>query len=81
MEATAQAVDASLLMFSTGNTIGTGGYVDTVNQRLVIEHVPSVVEPSALDNVTLTAADGRTVWFPEVADIVLDHPAARPGDE
>jgi CzcA family heavy metal efflux pump len=73
MEATARSLDASLLMFSTGNTIGTGGYVDTANQRLVIQHVPSVVTPTALDNVTLTAKDGREVRLPEVADIVLDH--------
>jgi CzcA family heavy metal efflux pump len=73
MDATARALDASILMFSTGNTIGTGGYVDTVNQRLVIQHVPSVVSPSALDNVTVTSQDGQEVPLPQIADIVLDH--------
>jgi len=73
MEATARALDAPILMFSEGHTIGTGGYVETANQRLVVQHVPSVVAPSALDNVTLTSKDGKEVRLPQIADIVLDH--------
>jgi CzcA family heavy metal efflux pump len=73
MEATARALDAPILMFSEGHTIGTGGYVETANQRLVVQHVPSVVAPSALDNVTLTSKDGQAVRLPQIADIVLDH--------
>ncbi len=34
MEATADAVDSGLLQFSTGSVIGTGGMVETPNQRM-----------------------------------------------
>ena len=34
MTATSQALDAGLLQFSTGSLIGTGGFVETPNQRL-----------------------------------------------
>ena len=34
METTSNAVDAGLLQFAEGSTLGTGGFVDTPNQRL-----------------------------------------------
>ena len=73
MDATARALDESILRFSTGNTIGTGGWVDTANQRLIIQHVPTIISPESLESVTLEAADGTQVALPELADIVLDH--------
>src|SRR4029434_5130879 len=39
MEVTADALDAGILRYSDGATIGTGGFIDTPNQRLGIEHV------------------------------------------
>jgi len=34
MEATSDALDAGLMMYSTGAMIGTGGFIETPNQRL-----------------------------------------------
>ena len=34
MEVTADALDAPLLKYSAGAVVGTGGFVDTPNQRL-----------------------------------------------
>ena len=36
METTSQALDVGLLQFDKGNVIGTGGFIDTPNQRLHI---------------------------------------------
>ena len=48
MEATADALDAGLLRFSDGAVIGTGGFVETPNQRLAIRHVPPIVTRRAI---------------------------------
>ena len=41
MATTADALDAGILQFSDGAVIGTGGFVDTPNQRLAVQHVPA----------------------------------------
>ena len=51
MEATADAVDSGLLRFSTGSVIGTGGLVDTPNQRLTVRNVLPIVTPADLAQV------------------------------
>ncbi len=38
MEVTSQALDAGLLKFAEGGFIGTGGFIDTPNQRLGVRH-------------------------------------------
>ena len=43
MEATADAVDSGLLKFSTGAVIGTGGTIETPNQRIGIRNVLPIV--------------------------------------
>ena len=48
MTATSDAFDVGLLGFDEGNRIGAGGYVETPNQRLAVEHVLSVVTPDDL---------------------------------
>ena len=52
MEASASALDAGLLRFTDGSLIGTGGFVDTANQRLVVHHVPTVTTADSLSDVT-----------------------------
>ena len=73
MEATARALDESILRYSSGNTIGTGGWVDTANQRLVIQHVPTIVSPDSLKSVVIEIDENTTVPLTSIADIVLDH--------
>src|SRR5262249_23193465 len=43
MQTTSDAVDSGLLRFSTGAVIGTGGAVDTPNQRSGVRDVPPLV--------------------------------------
>src|SRR5919199_1975006 len=51
MEATADAVDSGLLRFSSGSVIGTGGIIDTANQRLSVRNVLPIVTPADLARV------------------------------
>ncbi len=73
MESTADALDSGLLQFSDGSVIGTGGFVDTPNQRLTIEHVQPIVTPDALAKITVPNRDGTEMPLSSVADVVVDH--------
>ncbi|HSL32922.1 MAG TPA: efflux RND transporter permease subunit, partial [Candidatus Limnocylindrales bacterium] len=73
MEVSASSLDAGLLRFTDGSLIGTGGFVDTASQRLVVHHVPTVVTADSLRDVTMTAADGSTVALSDVAELLFEH--------
>ena len=64
MESTSSALDAGLLRFADGHRIGTGGFVDTPNQRLAVEHVLPIVTPSDLAQVVDRESEtaGRCSW-------------------
>jgi multidrug efflux pump subunit AcrB len=44
-QATADGIDVGVLKFSNGHEIGTGGFLDTPNQRLGIKHVMPLPTP------------------------------------
>jgi CzcA family heavy metal efflux pump len=73
MTATSQALDAGLLQFSTGSLIGTGGFVETPNQRLGIRHVQPITTPTELAQVAVAESNGTTVRLQDVARVVEDH--------
>jgi Cu/Ag efflux pump CusA len=50
MDAAADALDVGLLQFSEGHYVGSGGFVDTPNQRLQVRHVLPIIASS--DKVT-----------------------------
>jgi CzcA family heavy metal efflux pump len=56
MEATADAVDSGLLRFSAGSVIGTGGTVETPNQRLSVRNVLPIITPADLAQVPVDSA-------------------------
>ena len=58
MEATADAVDSGLLRFSTGAVIGTGGTIETPNQRIGVRNVLPIVTPADLAKVPVTSRPG-----------------------
>ncbi len=70
MESTSNALDAGLLRFADGNRIGTGGFVDTPNQRLMVQHVLPIVQPSDLAEVAIAKRNSRTVRLADVARVV-----------
>ena len=74
MDDTANALDAGLLRFSDGSVIGTGGFIETPNQRLNIQHVLPIVTPEG--PLERRDRDGRTaqhVTLADVASLVEDH--------
>ncbi len=79
MQATADALDVGLFKFSEGHHIGSGGWIDTPNQRLQIRHVMPLVHkydnvtPDALANVPLAVRNGRQLLLKDVAEVVIDH--------
>lgn len=76
MGVTADSLDAGLLRFSDGGWIGTGGMVETPNQRLSVQHELSIRTPDDLARVpigTRKAADGSPLVLADVADVKIDH--------
>lgn len=76
METTANALDVGLLQFSSGATIGTGGFIETPNQRLSVQHISPIPSVEQLAEVTLKVDDdGSPVRLTDVATVVEDHQA------
>src|SRR5689334_11040743 len=73
MEGTADSLDAGILMFSEAHAIGTGGFVESPNQRLPIEHVPPIITQDELKRVVLINAKGESVHLSDIAEVVKDH--------
>jgi CzcA family heavy metal efflux pump len=81
MEATADALDVGILQYAEGHHVGTGGWLQTPNQRLPVRHVlPFVakfdeVTPDQMANVVLRPQNGlgRPLLLKDVADVVIDH--------
>ena len=75
MEVTADALDVGILFFSKGAMIGTGGFLDTPNQRLGTRLVSPIVTPADLARVPIghrTKANGEPLILSDVADVVED---------
>jgi Cu/Ag efflux pump CusA len=53
MQATSEAVDSGLLRFDAGSVIGTGGTVETPNQRLSVRNVLPIITPADLARVAV----------------------------
>jgi CzcA family heavy metal efflux pump len=82
MEATADSLDVGILRYSNGHHVGSGGWVETPNQRLQVRHVLPLVYRSGdedkaarLREVVLRPqnGDGRPLLLKDVADVVIDH--------
>jgi CzcA family heavy metal efflux pump len=73
MDTTSDALDVSLLMFSEGSFIGTGGFIDTPNQRVGVRSVLPIITPEQIGEVPIkerTKEDGSPVLIKDVADVV-----------
>lgn len=80
MEATGDSVDSGLLRFTTGAIIGTGGAVETSDQRVGIRHVLPIVSPADMAKVTVqgqvNTEDGpqpTQVQLGDIAQVVEAH--------
>jgi CzcA family heavy metal efflux pump len=73
MQATADTVDSGLLRFSTGAVIGTGGNIETPNQRISVRNVLPVVTPADMAEAPVPTRSGGTVPLGDVATVGVRH--------
>jgi CzcA family heavy metal efflux pump len=70
IETAGNALWASPLTFLNASTPGTGGWIETPNQRLGIQHVQPISTPESLAKVTV---EGTFLSLDDVATVVEDH--------
>src|SRR5438876_5501084 len=73
MQTTSDAVDSGLLKFSTGSVIGTGGMIETPNQRIGIRNVLPIVTPADLAKMPITRGASGPVRLGDVALVKHAH--------
>src|SRR5918996_5882957 len=75
IETTGNALWVSPLTFLEASTPGTGGFIDTPNQRLAVQHRLPIHSAEDLGRVTIETPDGTVgvVRLSDVADVVEDH--------
>jgi CzcA family heavy metal efflux pump len=76
MTVMSDALDAGLLKYSKGAIIGSGGYIDTPNQRIGIRSVLPIVSPEDLAIVPINdhkKADGSPLTLGDLGDVTWDH--------
>ena len=74
-QVTSDTLDVGLVQFSDGSTVGTGGFLDTPNQRFPISIVSPVVTADALTNVPVnerTHSDGTPLRLGDLGNMVVD---------
>ena len=73
ISSTGNALWASPLTFLEANTPGTGGFIDTANQRIGVQHNQPISTPEALAEVAIDDPDHPNLTLGDVATVVLDH--------
>ncbi|HLO13577.1 MAG TPA: efflux RND transporter permease subunit, partial [Anaerolineales bacterium] len=71
LETTGNALWVSSLSFIEASTPGTGGFIDTNNQRLGIMHILPIVSSEGLAQVPIEGTTG--LRLSDVANVVEDH--------
>ena len=71
METTADSLDSGLLQYSDGGFIGTGGFVETPNQRLNVRHISPILGPEALTDLPIKGREDLTLG--DVTQLVRGH--------
>jgi CzcA family heavy metal efflux pump len=71
IQTTGNALWVSPLSYLEASSPGTGGFIDTPNQRLVLWHVLPISSPEDLARVPIEGANGLTLG--DVAEVAEDH--------
>ena len=71
METTADSLDSGLLQYSNGGFIGTGGFVETPNQRLSVRHISPILGPEDLTDLPIKGYEHLTLG--DVTQLVRGH--------
>ncbi len=73
IETAGNALWVSPLSFVEASTPGTGGFVESPNQRLAVQHVLPIRSPQQLAAVPVEGAPEGTLRLGDVATVVEDH--------
>jgi CzcA family heavy metal efflux pump len=73
IQSTANSLWVSPLSFTEASTPGTGGFIDTANQRLGIQHISPITTAKDLGQVTIEGTGKRTLRLADVSQVVEDH--------
>ena len=71
VETAGDAMWVSPLSFLEASMLGSGGWIDTPNQRLGIQHVQPIASPDTLAEVPV---EGTSLLLGDVAEVVEAHP-------
>jgi CzcA family heavy metal efflux pump len=75
MQVTSDTLDVGMVQYSSGSIVGTGGFIETPNQRLPIMYVLPIVTASDLANVTINdrvKEDGSPLRIADLGLAVTD---------
>ena len=75
-EVVSDALDVGLLRYSGGAHIGTGGFLETPNQRMSLRFISTGVTPETLARVPVETRDGKPLLLGDVADLIWGAPGA-----
>jgi Cu/Ag efflux pump CusA len=73
IETAGNALWVSPLTFVEASTPGTGGFVESPNQRLAIQHISPISTPPQLAAVPVEGATSRVPRLGNVANVIEDH--------
>jgi Cu/Ag efflux pump CusA len=73
IETTGNALWVSPLSFVEASTPGTGGFVETPNQRLGVQHISPITSADQLADVAVKGVQGPPVRLRDVTSVVEDH--------
>jgi Cu/Ag efflux pump CusA len=73
IETTGNALWVSPLSFVEASTPGTGGFVETPNQRIGVQHISPITDSQQLADVAVQDVQGPPVRLGDVATVVEEH--------
>jgi Cu/Ag efflux pump CusA len=73
IETTGNALWVSPLSFVEASTPGTGGFVETPNQRLGVQHISPITSADQLADVAVDGVPGGPVRLGDLTSVVEDH--------
>ncbi len=73
METTAESMRVGILPYAESMHVGTGGFIDTPNQRLGVHHVQPIVSTTEMSRIVIAKENGVAIRLGDVADVVVGH--------
>ena len=73
LQVTSDSLDAGLMQYADGSTIGTGGWLETPNQQIAIRHKMPIHDAGDMASITINdrkKADGEPLRMVDLAQLV-----------